>query len=254
MTQTLNPTDILRHLNCGEFLVMQQETSGADTRIWKVMVDEGFAALRVFKPEQAEQFKFELQAMNLASAADIRVPEVLMTGLFRGHPCMLLEWIDGMSMLEACTDPENTAKLGRAFGKLHRRLHINTMRQDDSCLLHLDYHPLNTLVDDGKISGIIDWTNSAWGHPLKDVARTVSILVCSPILDRSDRRFARSLRRIAREYLNGYGKTEDLRPFLADAAHHMRHELDYHVRENGLSEPKNARRLVEKWERLNTQK
>jgi aminoglycoside phosphotransferase (APT) family kinase protein len=242
-----NPTDILQHLNIGSFLVVQQETRGADTKIWKVMVDQGFAALRVFPPERAEQFKFELFAMNLASSVDVVVPAIYATGQFKGHPCMVIEWIDGSTMLEACDSPESIRAVGRRFGKLHRQLHENTMRQDDTSLLHLDYHPLNTLVEGGKIAGIIDWTNSAWGDPRQDVARTVSILLCTPLLSREDKKFSRSLRRIARAYLEGYGNVEDLRPFLREAAGNMVRELDYHVSENGFAESKNARRMISRW-------
>ena len=243
----LNPTEILRHLNCGDFLVVHQETKGADTKIWKVMVNMGYAALRVFRPEQTEQFKFELQAMTLASAAGIPVPEVLMTGLYRGNPVMLTTWIEGESLLDACDSPEAISKLGKSFGRLHRRLHENTTRQDDSCLLHLDYHPLNVLVEQGKIASVLDWTNSEWGSPSKDVARTVSLLICTPLIDRSDRKFARTLRRIARAYLAGYGPTEDLIPFIREATVSMEHELDFHINERGLSEPNNSRRILAKW-------
>jgi len=75
--------------------------------------------------------------------------------------------------------------------------------------------------------------------------------MCTPILDRSDRKFARSLRRLTREYLSGYGSVTDLRPYLREAAIHLEKELDYHVQENGLSEPRNARRLIARWQTFN---
>ena len=43
-------------------------------------------------------------------------------------------------------------------------------------LLHLDYHPLNVLVQGNVISGVLDWTNADGGEPRADVARTGAIL------------------------------------------------------------------------------
>lgn len=249
---SINPTAVLQHLHFSDFIIVQQETDGADTGIWKVMIDEGYAALRVLRPDQAEQFKFEIQALNLASSAGIPIPETVSTGTFRTHPCMLSEWIEGSSLLQACYDKEALPKLGKALGRMHRRLHENTMRQDDTSLLHMDYHPLNVLVDGGKIAGVIDWTNSKWGLPIEDVARTVSVLICSPVIERKDPVFNRTLRKIARAYLNGYGEIGDLKPYLRTAVQEMEQELDYHVRENNLTEPPKARRMLQRWLRFNS--
>jgi Ser/Thr protein kinase RdoA (MazF antagonist) len=249
---SINPTAVLQHLHFSDFLIIQQETDGADTSIWKVMIDEGYAALRVLRPDQAEQFKFEIQALNLASSAGIPIPETVGTGTFRTHPCMLSEWIEGSSLLHACKDKQSLQKLGKALGRMHRRLHENTMRQDDTSLLHMDYHPLNVLVDEGKIAGVIDWTNAKWGLPSEDVARTVSILICSPILDRQDPVLKRTLRRIARWYLEGYGEIGDLKPSIRAAAEDLERELDYHIQENNLPEPPKARRMIQRWLKFNS--
>lgn len=250
-TIQFNPADILRYLDCGDFIVMQKETGGMDTQIWKVMIDEGYAALRVFRPEQAEQFRFEIQAMNLASAAGIPVPGVLRSGMFRSHPCMVLEWIDGKTLSDACDSPEAMSHLGRAAGRLHRRLHEDTMRQDGTSLLHLDYHPLNILVDFHGIAAVIDWTNSSWGDPRRDVARTVSLLLCTPLLDRSEKDFARMTRRFTREYLTGYGESKGLKPFIQAETDWLIQELDHHISQNGLIEPPQARRLIARWKSFN---
>jgi aminoglycoside phosphotransferase (APT) family kinase protein len=45
-----------------------------------------------------------------------------------------------------------------------------------TALLHLDYHPLNVMVQGGVISGVLDWTNADGGDPRADLARTGAIL------------------------------------------------------------------------------
>jgi hypothetical protein len=47
-------------------------------------------------------------------------------------------------------------------------------RQDR--LLHLDFHLFNVLVEDGQLSGVIDWENAMAGPPHADLARTRAIL------------------------------------------------------------------------------
>jgi aminoglycoside phosphotransferase (APT) family kinase protein len=47
---------------------------------------------------------------------------------------------------------------------------------DGTVLCHLDYQPYNVLVDDGEISGIIDWSNARAGQPAEDLATTEVIL------------------------------------------------------------------------------
>jgi aminoglycoside phosphotransferase (APT) family kinase protein len=48
-------------------------------------------------------------------------------------------------------------------------------------LLHLDLHPFNVLVDaGGAVTGVLDWANTAAGHPDLDRARTAAILTGDP--------------------------------------------------------------------------
>jgi aminoglycoside phosphotransferase (APT) family kinase protein len=48
-------------------------------------------------------------------------------------------------------------------------------------ILHLDYHPLNLLVDQGALTGVIDWTNALIGDVRADFARTYSLLTWLPL-------------------------------------------------------------------------
>jgi aminoglycoside phosphotransferase (APT) family kinase protein len=51
-------------------------------------------------------------------------------------------------------------------------------RYSAASVLHMDYHPLNVLVNGGRISGVIDWVNAEAGDRHLDVATTSTILSC----------------------------------------------------------------------------
>ena len=251
MAGYLNPMAILRSLDCGHFQVLHRVEGGADTKIWKAVSGDTLAALRVFRPSQLMSFKQELEAMATAAKVGLPVPTVIDSGIFEGQPCMLIEWIDGTSMFDACNTQPNLKSLSLQFGEMSKMLHQKAKATDGSSLLHMDYHPLNVIAKKGKIVGIIDWTNSKYGNPMQDVARTVSLLICTPIISREDKQFARTLRRIARHFLIGYGDTTDLKRYCREAANDLEHELDYHIRENGLYPPKHARRIISRWRHFN---
>jgi aminoglycoside phosphotransferase (APT) family kinase protein len=55
--------------------------------------------------------------------------------------------------------------------------------QEGSSVLHLDFHPLNVLVHEGEVSGVLDWPNVTVGDAHFDVASTVTLLTTGPIGD-----------------------------------------------------------------------
>ena len=57
---------------------------------------------------------------------------------------------------------------------------LETLPRQDR-LLHLDFHLFNVLVNDGRVSGVIDWENAMAGPPHADLARTRAIL-CAAVL------------------------------------------------------------------------
>jgi aminoglycoside phosphotransferase (APT) family kinase protein len=67
---------------------------------------------------------------------------------------------------------------GPEEGALQARL--RALPGQKPALLHLDYHPLNVLVERGGVSAVLDWANARPGDPRADVARTLSILRLSP--------------------------------------------------------------------------
>ena len=41
---------------------------------------------------------------------------------------------------------------------------------DRECFIHRDYHPGNTLWCNGRLTGVVDWTQGSWGSPAVDTA------------------------------------------------------------------------------------
>jgi len=37
------------------------------------------------------------------------------------------------------------------------------------CFIHRDYHPANTLWEDGRLTGVVDWVGGSWGPPSVDL-------------------------------------------------------------------------------------
>jgi hypothetical protein len=58
--------------------------------------------------------------------------------------------------------------------------YLSELHQHPATLLHLDYHPLNVLIANGKVTAILDWANAGVGNPRADLARTLSILRLIP--------------------------------------------------------------------------
>lgn len=57
----------------------------------------------------------------------------------------------------------------------------NRPAEVSTALLHLDFHPLNVLVEDGSVTGVIDWSGFLVGDPASDVATTTVLLTCGPL-------------------------------------------------------------------------
>jgi len=65
-------------------------------------------------------------------------------------------------------EPELLARLARPAGFA-------------TSVLHLDYHPLNVMVDRGRVTGVLDWANVAIGDRRADLARTVTLFRLAPL-------------------------------------------------------------------------
>ena len=74
-----------------------------------------------------------------------------------------------------------------------------------NALLHLDWHPLNVLVDGDEVSAIVDWVNARRGHPLLDIARTYALLTADPALAALSPAERDLLAEVAGGWAAGYG-------------------------------------------------
>jgi aminoglycoside phosphotransferase (APT) family kinase protein len=82
---------------------------------------------------------------------------------------LVLERIDGATMLTSMRRPWRMLRAAQTLAQLHARLH--EIPFEGARLLHLDLHPDNILLSSrGPV--VIDWTNARAGAPALDVALT----------------------------------------------------------------------------------
>ena len=197
--------------------------------------------------------------METLRAVAFPAPGVRATGEVAGHPVLLLDWLPGKTLRQALyQSPWRAWRLGYVFGQTQARIHqfpaprgvLQTecswidwaepdsdlaalLRQQanvEAMLLHLDYHPMNVLVQDGVISGVLDWTNVNGGDPRADVARTGAILRFLPGTPSWPlQRNARVRRLLRYGWLQGYqanaGPLRGMAPFHAWAGALMQRDL-----------------------------
>jgi aminoglycoside phosphotransferase (APT) family kinase protein len=208
-----DPTAILDTLGVAGPARAIPVSGGADTLIWRVEAAGQVSALRLFRPEQAAMAQREVAAMTAARSAGVPVPRVHAEGIWRGRPVLHMSWMPGRPLRdELCARPLpwRVRALGVQFGRVQATVHavpppeallahptpwIDWADPDDALreclliaaaggpevLLHLDFHPLNVLVADGRISAVLDWANARIGDPRADLARTASILQFAPL-------------------------------------------------------------------------
>ena len=197
------PLEILDALGIDGVTSATPVIGGADTEIWRVEHGGLVSALRILRTEQAAVVPIELASMRAASAV-LPVPEIRAAGAWNDQPVMLIAWMPGETLLQAVMGDLRMAKeWGRLLGEAQARLHgieapgglpsaaeswLGRLNPElpagasGSTLLHFDFHPLNVLVHNGKISGVIDWTNAAAGDPRLDAARTRAVLESAPVV------------------------------------------------------------------------
>lgn len=202
---------------------------GASAAAWRVRAKGVSFVLRASGSSQLMDGR--LSAMYAARCAGLPAPDLVKRTSTEFGDAVLLTWLGGNTLMEVVTrNPAQARFWGRRMGLLQRRLHeiegppsLGDVLTDSShpfnagldvaglpdgdSLLHLDWHPLNLLVDESsnELSGIIDWDNARRGHPLLDLARTKSILSVDPAV----RALAPALREVvdemARAWEEGYG-------------------------------------------------
>lgn len=205
----LDPHAILESLGVDEITSIDPVSGGYDAALWRVEHGPGalVSALRVLPPGREFSARLEVAAMRLAATGGVPVPAIRAEGIWRGWPAQLIAWCPGMTLGQALESvPDEAEALGLRFGETQARIHaievpdgpsaavlerdwIARVGSDEPalqtrlralpvrrCLLHCDFHPLNIMVDNGAISGVLDWNNACAGDPRVDLARTQSIL------------------------------------------------------------------------------
>lgn len=207
----LDPQAILTSLGYGEGVrSISPVTGGMDAAIWRVERAEGSYALRVFRPQQARACSREAAVLG-ATLPGVPIPRLYAHGTWRDRPAMLIGWCPGKMLIDAfAANPSRLPALAAEFGRVQAHLHaapvppvlinphyrwyewhdsgagalgerLRAVERTPPSILHLDYHPLNVLVEGGRTSAVLDWTNVNSGDRRADLARTLTILRLSPL-------------------------------------------------------------------------
>ncbi|MFD2080289.1 Predicted kinase, aminoglycoside phosphotransferase (APT) family [Actinopolymorpha cephalotaxi] len=210
-----------------------EPAGGATGETWKVWHDGTPYALRcvLSRPGVSDRFAGQLAAMRAAGAAGLPVPEEVRYARTARVEVVLLGWLPGRTVADALRSGHGSAyRMGELMGAAQRALHrvpapaevadavddraaapagLDAAGQSGAgrsgALLHLDWHPLNVLVDGDEVSGIVDWVNARRGHPLLDVARTYALFTVDPALDALSPAERDLLGEVARGWAAGYG-------------------------------------------------
>jgi len=202
----LDPLAILDTLGVRRPRAIAPVHGGADARIWRVDYSGASFALRVLRPAQGAVASREIAALAAAQAAGLPVPVLHTHGSWNGYPALLLGWCAGRTLAAVLQQqPRRVRGLGLLFGRMQARIRrvaappglsdswiawagedaplARRLRsvQRSPVLLHMDYHPLNVLVDGDAISCVLDWANTRGGDPRADLARTFTILRIEPL-------------------------------------------------------------------------
>lgn len=145
----------------------------------------------VLRVTPSASLRRELAACTAAGAA-VPVPRILDVVDLGDVSAALLQRLPGRpaGALDG-VDPSRARTRGRACGEIHAALAtvapppgfrtVGGPAEGAECLLHLDLHPFNVLVDDDeRVSGIVDWANTAAGPPEFDRARTATLFNWDP--------------------------------------------------------------------------
>ncbi len=157
----------------------------------------------------------EAVRLQVARDAGLPVPAVLDVVAREGRPGIVLEWVEGPTVLQALiANPREARALAEQCAELHARVHacpgdaLPPQRQrlrekivrgyqvpeerkatalaaletlpDGAALCHGDFHPDNILLT-ARGPVILDWHNATCGHPAADLARTVVLFQFTPI-------------------------------------------------------------------------
>ncbi len=226
--ESFRPQDVLEALGLPSSAAVVPLAGGASGSAWRIEVDGRSYALRQSSPAMTAG---RLAAMAAARTAGLPAPQLVRRTRLVHSDALLLSWLPGVTLFDAIVrDPSSAARLGEQMGDMQRRLHAVTAPSEvlaavsdsrhpfgagrevrdlpqGTALIHLDWHPLNLLFDEGRdeISGIIDWDNARSGHPLLDLARTYSLLTVAPSVATLPEAMRTALGSFVDAWKDGYG-------------------------------------------------
>ena len=221
--------ELVRRLGLGAEATIEPASGGASRSAWIVRAAGASYVLRLGSSTGLTDA--QLAAMAAARAGGLPAPELITRTTAQGSDAVLLSWLPGSPLSSALVgEPERARRFGMLMGETQRRLHqiaapsevVDVLDDgghpfaagrgmrglpDGEALLHLDWHPLNLLVDEGsRICGIVDWDNARRGHPLLDLARTHSLLTVEPSLASLPIETRDLLSELVDGWADGYGR------------------------------------------------
>jgi aminoglycoside phosphotransferase (APT) family kinase protein len=147
----------------------------------------------------------EFELLNALAAAELPVPAPLLlddAGDLFGSPCLVMEFVPGVTEIEADALPSALQKMAEYLLRLHslpldvpllptgedpvagalsyvppedpiraRLVEIGALAPKNApALVHGDFWPGNILWNEGNIAAVLDWEDAAIGDPLSDLA------------------------------------------------------------------------------------
>jgi aminoglycoside phosphotransferase (APT) family kinase protein len=133
----------------------------------------------------SRSLEFEARVMRYVAEHGYPVPRI--EEVRAGGTEIVMERIEGPSMMDAMARPWTIARHLHVLADLHDRLHaiaapewMPTMPDGGDRLLHLDLHPLNVIMSPaGPV--VVDWPNARGGDPMVDVALSYALMTCGRI-------------------------------------------------------------------------
>lgn len=291
LEQRVDPQRALAALGFPEVAGLQRVLGGWDTLLWRFITpDGGEHALRIYHLPRREEIAWrERVALQACARAGLPAPRVEAVGEAEGLPALVLSWCPGGPLLSAIERrPWALWRLGKLFGGTQARIHAVAPPQEflprapsdwvsrvgeryahlaarvlalapaTTSLIHMDFHPLNVIVDGGRVTGVLDWAGAAAGDRRADLARSAATLLAAPVPPGPLKpllHLARGL--VLRAWRAGYekiaGPMPDYRPFLAWAGATLLAEVELVIDRPGVwgspEDLEKLRALIEVWAR-----
>lgn len=251
----VSPAEVLAALDLpgpAEYATMH----GAEATVWRVRLQLGEQhrsyALRLHRPGSSTAER-ELVGLRVAATLGVPVPRVVATGSWAGRAVALTTWCPGGTVVERLTRADTCTRsaLARRFGAVQALLHTADVPDAEAAalrevvravpafdraptrLLHLDYHPLNVLDDGTRVTGVVDWANTALGDPCLDLARTLGTFRLAALFEVGE---PAAIESFVQQYRLGYADVtafptdDELGPYVGWAAQAMRADWEPRVR------------------------